>query len=160
MQIVRYQNKYKNDFIKLNTAWIEKFFVMEPADVEMLNNAEELLKKGAMIFFALENEKVISTCMVIPLEKNIWEIAKLATDENSQGKGAGRAVFDACVDYAVKNGAEKIIIISNHILKPALNLYEKSGFTRVNLDRQEYSRADVQYELQTKSLRLKKAAIK
>lgn len=147
MEIIEYQKKYEKDFIELNTAWVEKYFVMEQEDRDILYHAEDFLKKGGMIFFAVENDKVLATCMVFPFGNNIWEICKLAANEKYQGNGAGSAVFKACMDYAIVHGAEKITLISNHILKPALHIYEKFGFKRVSLNRgEEYERADVQCE--------------
>lgn len=147
MEIVSYQKKYLKDFIDLNTAWIEKFFVMEQEDRDILYHAEEYLQKGGMIFFAVEEAQVLATCMIYPCGDDVWEICKLAADEKKQGHGAGTAVFQACMDYAEEHGAKKITLISNHILKPALHIYEKFGFKHVPLSRgSEYDRADVQCE--------------
>lgn len=146
MKVIEYQEKYRQDFIRLNTAWVEKYFVMEDTDREILSHTDELIKKGGMIYFAVENEKVLATCMVIPEGKDVWEICKLAADENYEGHGAGSAVFKACMDYAVLHGAKKLTLISNHILKPALHIYEKFGFKQIKVDRTEYERCDVQCE--------------
>lgn len=147
MKIVEYKKKFEKDFIELNTAWVERFFKMEQEDREILYHAEDFLEKGGMIYFAVEGEKVLATCMAFPVEDTVWEICKLAANEKYQGKGAGTAVFCACKDYAEKHGAKKITLISNHILKPALHIYEKMGFRCVPLSRgNEYERADVQCE--------------
>lgn len=147
MKVVKYQEKYKRDFIDLNTAWVEKFFVMEQEDRDILEHIDDLLGSGAMIFAAVEEEHVLAVCMTVPTGGDVWEICKLAANEKYQGKGAGSAVFKACMDYAAERGAKKLTLISNHILKPALHIYEKFGFRRVELNRGgEYDRADVQYE--------------
>lgn len=147
MEVIKYQEKYKIDFIKLNTAWVEKYFTMEQEDRDILYHVNEFLEKGSMIFFAIENNHVLATCMTMPLGNDVWEICKLAANEKYQGHGAGSAVFKACMDYAIDNGAKKLTLISNHILKPALHIYEKYGFQRVPVDRsEEYERCDVQCE--------------
>lgn len=147
MEIVPYQPEYKQAFIDLNTAWVEKFFVMEPEDVEILSHVEDHLAQGGMIFFAVEEGQVLATCMTVPTGGNVWEICKLAADDRFQGKGAGSGVFQACMDYAAAHGAEKLTLISNHILTPALHIYEKFGFRRVPVSRgNEYARCDVQCE--------------
>ena len=69
--------------------------------------------------------------MAQPMTNNEWEICKLAADERYDGHGAGSAVFKACMDYALENGANKLIILSNSILKPALHIYEKYGFYEI-----------------------------
>lgn len=147
MEIVKYHEKYKQAFIELNTAWVERFFVMEEEDREILNHVEEYLEKGGMIFFAVEEDQVLATCMVYPTGDSVWELCKLAATGQHTGKGAGSAVFKACMDYAIDHGARKLTLISNHILKQALHIYEKYGFQRVELSRgEEYERADVQCE--------------
>lgn len=147
MKVVEYQEKYKKDFVQLNTAWVERFFEMEQEDREILGHVEEFLEKGGMIYFAVEDERVLATCMVYPTGDDVWEMCKLAAAGQHTGKGAGSAVFKACMDYAIGHGAKKLTLISNHILKQALHIYEKFGFQRVALDRgDEYERADVQCE--------------
>lgn len=147
MEIIEYKEEYKQSFVDLNTAWVEKYFVMEKEDKAILENVDDLLQKGSMIFFAVEDDRVLATCMVTPFGNNVWELCKLAADEKYQGGGAGSAVFKACMDYAIKHGAKKLTLISNHILLPALHIYEKFGFKRVPVDRaNEYERCDVQCE--------------
>lgn len=147
MEISEYQQKYKEDFIKLNTAWIEKYFTMEQDDYNTLNHIEALLHNGAMIYFAVENGTVLATCMVTPISDTEWELCKLATNTAFQGKGAGSAVFKACMDHAINNGAKRLVIISNSILKPALHIYEKFGFKEIPVDKtHNYQRADIQFE--------------
>ena len=148
MKVIKYQNKYKCDFIRLNLSWIERYFIAERADYDILNNIEELIDKGSMIYLAIEYDKVLAVCMAMPLENGVWEILKLAAANQYTGTGAGSAVFKACMDYAIRQGAEKISIISNTILKPALHIYKKFGFKEVPLDKKYwgFDRADIQFE--------------
>ncbi|MCM1425177.1 MAG: GNAT family N-acetyltransferase [Eubacterium sp.] len=147
MEIISYQEKYKNDFIELNLVWIKKYFKVEPQDVKMLNNIEDFLIKGAAVYFAVEQDKAIATCMVVPRNGHVWEICKLATDEQYMGKGAGSAVLKACMDYAKEHGAKKLMIVSNNILSAAMHLYAKAGFKEVPIDNMEYERVNIQLEL-------------
>lgn len=145
MQIIPYETKYQKDFERLNRAWITKYFQIEAADEEIFQNTERLIQSGSMIYLALLDGEVRATCMVTPLQDDVWEIGKLAADERYQGHGAGNAVFKACVQYAIAHQAKKIMLISNHILLPAIHIYEKNGFVKVPCEQHEYSRGDVQY---------------
>lgn len=150
MKIVEYDARYKEDFINLNMAWIHQFFTPEPGDEETMRDIDKAIEDGAMIYFALEDETVIATCMARPtVNKDEWEINKLATDPNYQGRGAGKACFKACMDYAIANKAKNLILISNRILKPALTIYDKFGFKEVEMSPEHsgYERADIQLEL-------------
>lgn len=148
MEIIPYKSEYKNDFIQLNRAWIEKFFKIEQADIDMLEHIEEYITKGAMVYFAIENGKVLATCMIEPHDNNIWEICKLASAGQYTGTGAGSAVFEACLNYAVEHGAKKIVLVTASKLKPALHIYKKYGFTEVPLNKEEwpYERAELVFE--------------
>ncbi len=41
MEIIKYEEKYRQDFIDLNTAWVERFFVMEQEDRDILSHIED-----------------------------------------------------------------------------------------------------------------------
>lgn len=148
MKIVEYDRKYLKDFVELNTAWVERYFVMEQADREVLEHVEELLKNGSMVYFAIEEEKVLATCMAMPMGDDVWEICKLAASGQYTGTGAGSKVFKACMDYALEKGAKKLMLISNRKLKPALHIYEKFGFREVPLNKAYwgFERADIEFE--------------
>ena len=131
IKLISSHEKYKKDFVELNLVWIKKSFKVKSQDLKMLNDVEDFLAKGAAVYFAVEQEKAIATCMAVPRNEHVWEICKLATDEHYMGKGAGFAVLRACMDYAKEHGAKKLMIVSNTILSAAMHLYAKVGFKEV-----------------------------
>ena len=148
MQIVEYETKYRDDFVRLNTEWLERFYWVESFDQYAMDHVDELIEQGAMAYFAVENDEVLATCMAMPLDDNIWEICKLAARGQYTGTGAGSAVLRAAMDYAVNHGAKKLVLISCRGLKPAIHLYEKFGFHEVPY-RKEYwksEKADIEME--------------
>ena len=40
IKIIGYNAQYKNDFIRLNKAWLEEYFYVESHDLETFNNIE------------------------------------------------------------------------------------------------------------------------
>jgi ribosomal protein S18 acetylase RimI-like enzyme len=147
MQVIEYDEKYRQDFIDFNTAWIvDNFGALEEHDRETFRNIEKLLEQGSMIFLAVEDGTALAVCMASPMEKDTWEICKLASNKNKPHKGCGSAVFQAAADYAIEKGAKKLFLISNSKLKPALHIYEKYGFHEVKLDNYEYARGDIAFE--------------
>jgi len=64
-----------------------------------------------MMFFAIEDEHVLSTCMVTELQPKVWEICKFATNEKFQGRGAGKIVFTEAINYVKEQGAKKLLSI-------------------------------------------------
>lgn len=147
MQIIEYSPKYKQDFIEFNTAWIiDNFGFLEEEDKETFSKIDEELKKGAMIYFAIENDTALATCMAKPMNDSTWEICKLGSNKNVEHKGSGSAVFGAAVQWAIDHGAKRLFILSNSKLKPAIHIYEKFGFKEIHLDNYEYIRGDIAFE--------------
>lgn len=148
MRVIPYQECYRKDFIALNIEWIERYFTPEAADYEVLDNVDALLERGGMIYFAVEDGQVLATCMAMPLGGGVWELCKLAAAGQYTGKGAGSAAFGACMSYAADHGAEKITLISNRRLAPALHIYKKFGFREVPLNKAYwgFARADIEFE--------------
>ena len=148
MKIIEYQEKYKDYFIQFNTDWIiDNFGFLEEEDKATFQQIEESLEKGAMIYFAVEAENVLATCMAKPLDENgTWELCKLGSNKHLPHKGAGSAVFETAMNWALSHNAKKLFIISNSSLKTALHIYEKYGFHEVKLDDYEYVRGDIAFE--------------
>lgn len=147
MELIQYDCRFKQAFIDLNTAWITGLFgFLEQEDLNTFHNIETELQKGAMIYFAVEQDNVMATCMTKRLDDHTWEICKLAAAEHSKGHGAGSAVFERCMDYAILHGAERLFILSNSRLAPALHIYRKHGFQEIKLDHYEYERGDIAFE--------------
>ncbi len=148
MEIVEYQPKYRDDFVRLNTEWLERFYWVESFDQYAMDHVDELIEQGAMAYFAVENDEVLATCMAMPLEGTTWEICKLAARNQYTGTGAGKAVLRAAMNYAEAHGAEKLVLISCRSLKPAIHLYEKFGFHEVPYRKEFWKseKADIEME--------------
>lgn len=147
MKIIPFEEKYRQDFIDFNTDWIvSNFGFLEKHDIETFEHIDEKIKAGAMIFFAVENDIALATCMAVPMDKTTWELCKLGSNKKFPHKGAGTAVFKAAMDWALNHGAEKLFIISNSQLKPALHIYKKFGFKEIKLENYEYKRGDIAFE--------------
>ena len=51
--IIKFQDQYARDFANLNYEWLEKYFVIEAHDTEMLEQPKEyIIDKGGEIFLA------------------------------------------------------------------------------------------------------------
>lgn len=149
MRIVPYDPKYKNEFIEMNKRWISEMFVMEEADLDVLNNIERSIEAGAQIFFAVdENDEVLACCMIAPLADGEWEIEKFCAKGMYTGTGAGSACLKACLDFAKKKRIRKVVIVSNRRCTHAVSLYRKNGFVEVLVDKEKFpfERGDIAFE--------------
>ncbi len=147
MKVIPFEERYRKDFIEFNKDWIvSNFGFLEEHDIETFERIDEEMEAGAMIFFAIENDIALATCMAMPMEGTTWEICKLGSNKNVPHKGAGSAVFEASMKWALEHGAERLFILSNSKLKPALHIYKKHGFKEIKLDDYEYARGDIAFE--------------
>lgn len=148
MKIIEYSEKYREDFVRFNMDWIMDYFgFLEEEDYRTFDHIEKTLEEGAMIYFAVENGTALATCMAKPLDgAGTWELCKLASNKHVPHRGAGSAVFEAAMKWAIVHGANKLFILSNRKLKAALHIYEKNGFQEVKLEDYEYVRGDIAFE--------------
>lgn len=148
IKIIGYHPQYKNDFIKLNKAWLEEYFYVEPHDLETFNNIEkDIIDKEGEIFFCLVNDKIAGTVAMIKVDDETYELAKMAVDKNFQGLKLSNLLMEACIHFAKSKKAKKIFLVSNTKLSPAINLYKKFNFIETPLAPTDYDRANIQMEL-------------
>lgn len=150
VQIVAFEPKYLDAFKALNIEWISTYFEMEEADYKALDNPQEyIMDKGGKIFVALYQDEPVGVCALIKMkdENYDFEMAKMAVSPKAQGKNIGWLLGQAIVKSAKEQGAKKIYLESNTILKPAINLYHKMGFQKVSGLATPYKRCNIQMEL-------------
>lgn len=151
MEIHSYKPEYAAAFDRLNRAWIEKYYSIEPFDNEVLTKPEHyILKDGGELWFAVENGEVLGACALLKLRDDLYEFTKLGVDENHRGRGVARALLRHCVQRARDAGHPSLRIYTGSALVPANMLYRSEGFIQQEMseaDRARYKRADVMYEL-------------
>lgn len=127
--IVPYRRELAADFDRLNRAWLEKYFTVEPLDEEYLGDPEgHIVSPGGEVFFALDGGIAIGTCAAIPKGADEFELAKLAVTPAAQGRGLGRVLTERVIRFARERGARRVSLVSNSGLVAALRLYESLGF--------------------------------
>ncbi len=151
VKVVEYTPQYKNAFYRLNRAWIESFWELEPHDIEVLENPEKhIIDKGGHIFVALYGGRPVGVCALCPMPQDSaydFELAKLAVDNSIRRKGIGRSLCEAVIDKARQLGAKTLFLESNTRLKPAIALYRKLGFKELTEYHLAYARGDIQMQL-------------
>ena len=135
-------------FRQLNEAWISKYFVLEPKDLEVLNDPQhKIIDLGGQVFIAFVDDVAVGCVALIRMDDESYELAKMATDEKHQRRGIGRAVMNAAIAWARQQHARRLYLETNSVLAPAHRLYETSGFKRIPPKPTPYKRADVFMEM-------------
>lgn len=148
VKVVRWDKRYRDDFIRLNREWIEKFFCLEESDLKILGDPEgEIIRKGGEIFLALTDEKVVGCCaLVYHPETGRHELAKMAVSPAAQGKGIGFLLGSTLLEYAKKHGITDIFLEANTKLEASIKLYHKLGFQDVKAKNPVYNRCNLYME--------------
>jgi ribosomal protein S18 acetylase RimI-like enzyme len=65
-----------------------------------------------------------------------------------KGRGVGRLLMNAAIEFARERGKREIVLLTNSILAPALRLYESVGFERMpHVADKRFARVDVEMVL-------------
>lgn len=143
--IVPYRREFLAAFERLNRAWLEAHALLEPADLEYLQDPQgSILAGGGQIYLALDGDDVVGTCAAIRIAPTTIELAKLAVDPAAQRRGLGRQLSLCVIQFARDVGATQVALTSNTALVHAIRLYESLGFRHVPLPPDvRYRSADV-----------------
>jgi GNAT superfamily N-acetyltransferase len=134
-QVVTYREELRPHFERLNRAWIERYFRVEAPDVAVFRDPHgAIIENGGQIFFVMDDAGVQGTCAVFPHGPGTFELAKMAVDEGARGRGYGDLLMEAAIAFARGAGAERLMLVTNSRLAPALRLYHKHGFADVPID--------------------------
>jgi DNA-binding MarR family transcriptional regulator/GNAT superfamily N-acetyltransferase len=146
VEIRPFRPEWAPHFERINTEWLERWFVVEPVDREVLTNPKSLiLDRGGAILFAVLDGEVIGTCALAKEAPDVYELSKMAVETGFRGLGAGRRLLDAAIAEFERLGGKTLFLESSKRLTPALRLYESAGFVHHPAPRpgSHYARADV-----------------
>ena len=147
LEIITFDARYRDDFKRLNVAWLQRYFRVEPIDEQVLSNPErEILAGGGEILFARLQGAIVGTVALKPESDASFELTKMAVDESWQGGGFGKRLLDIACERAKALGAPRVILYSQRSLKAAVTMYAKYGFTELPLIDARYSRCNVKMQ--------------
>lgn len=148
VQILDFDPAYREPFKQLNLAWIEKYFKVEEPDLRALSNPESyIIAKGGRVFFAQYQGRIVGTCALLKESNDVYELAKMAVDPDVQGKQIGKKLCLHSIEAARQMGARRVYLESNTKLTPALELYKKVGFYKVESTPSPYQRANIKMQI-------------
>lgn len=146
IEVHPFRPDWSRHFERINTEWLERWFVVEPVDREMLSDPRRhVIGRGGRILFAVIDGEVIGTCALLKEAPGIYELSKMAVETGFRGFGAGRKLLDAAIGEFERLGGKTLFLESSSKLTPALRLYESAGFVHQPAPRpgSHYQRADV-----------------
>ncbi|HVM88175.1 MAG TPA: GNAT family N-acetyltransferase [Puia sp.] len=148
-QIIEYEDKYKEDFRKLNFEWLDKYQLLESHDQLVLNDPQgTIIDRGGFIYLARIGEEIVGTAGLAKEQEGEYELIKMAVARPFRGRGISKLLIEKCLEKAKEIGAQKILLYSNSQLQTAISLYSKYGFRHVPVIDAPFVTADVKMELE------------
>ncbi|MBS1948764.1 MAG: GNAT family N-acetyltransferase [Bacteroidetes bacterium] len=148
IEIIEFEDKYKEDFRRLNLEWLEKYHLLEPHDQLVIDNPKStIIDKGGYIFLAKLDNEMVGSAGLSKEHENEYELVKMAVAPAFRGKGISKLLMEKCLEKAKAVNAKKIMLYSNSQLQTAITLYRKYGFYHVPVINAPFVTADVKMEL-------------
>lgn len=147
VRIVDFAPRWRDDFARLNIEWLQRWFVVEPIDHEVLHDPQtHLLADGGRVLFAIDDDGNARGTVALKHEgAGVYELTKMAVAPQARGRGIGRLLMQGALDAYRQHGGRELFLESSSKLAPALRLYESVGFVHRQAPRagSHYARADV-----------------
>ena len=143
LHLCAYRPELQPHFERLNKAWLNKYFTVEPLDEYVLSNPEAaILNDGGKILFATYGDEIIGTVALKKKGDETMELTKMAVDEKYQGMGAGKLLCQSAIAEARLLGVKRLVLFTQKDLDTALAIYRKLGFQEIPLEAGVYQRAN------------------
>lgn len=114
---------------------LEEYGVNKPGTVYTDPTTDHLFElfqtKKAAYFILQEGEAILGGCGIYPtkgLPKGCTELVKLYLAKEARGKGLGKALMQASIDFAKNQKYTSVYLESLPELNSAVQLYKKLGF--------------------------------
>ena len=147
VRIVDYHPRWRDDFGRLNIEWLERWFVVEAIDREVLSDPEtHILAAGGRVLFAIDDAgRAVGTVALKHEGQGVYELTKMAVEPSLRGGGVGRRLMQQALAVFGELDGRELFLESSSLLAPALRLYESVGFVHHPAPRpgSHYARADV-----------------
>lgn len=117
-------------FKAINMEWISDMYVVEEADLKVLDHPKEaILDGGGSILFAIaEGVGPVGTCALKRTGDTAFELIKMGVLKSARGARIGELLLQATIAEAQRLGADPLYLLSNKKSVAAIGLYEKYGF--------------------------------
>lgn len=146
IEIIAYEDQYQEDFEKINRAWLEKYFEMEPEDILALKDPKGyFINQGGQVFIALNEDGIaLGGLGLMHHSAKQLELSKMAVLEGYQNQGIGKKLLETAISYANDKGYENLYLETVSTLERAVALYEKYGFQARKSKSSSFKRVDLE----------------
>ncbi len=129
------------DIIKDHYADFNDSFNLEKFDSDLKDIEQSYFAKNGYFWIAEDNNKVVGIIAITPINDKTGEIKRFYVRKKFRRQGIGKQLLNVCLEYAQKQGFQKIILWTDIRYKEAQAFYLKNGFEPA--DKKMFFDADV-----------------
>src|SRR4249920_2209262 len=99
IEIIDYEDKYADDFRKLNLEWLQAYNLTESHDLEVLDDPRgTILEAGGSIFLARDGTNIAGTAAIMETNQaGIYELMKMTVAPAFRGYGISKLLMLRCL---------------------------------------------------------------
>ena len=128
-RIISYEDKYKDETIKLILPILEDEFDFDGIDRPDLWNIPEVYQQEKSDFWlAVVNDKVVGTIALKNYGDGRGYLKRMYVDQSMRRQGLGQKLFNHLVEFAKHHSFRKIYVGTEEEFAGALQFYQKNGF--------------------------------
>ncbi|MGO1751518.1 MAG: GNAT family N-acetyltransferase [Psychroflexus sp.] len=147
LKIIPFEEKYADDFKRININWLTPQFEVTPSDEKALNNPlDEIINRNGYIFLAQKDHQIIGCIALEKIDKKTYMLSRMGVDLKYQGLKIGQRLMDVSLSKAKELNANKLFLYTSYQLVKAINLYFKNGFKAVPVGQAPVDRATLKLE--------------
>ncbi len=130
LEILDFSDDLASHFDSINRAWIKAMYVLEPHDIEVLENPRQHIidPGGAILFARMPALGIIGAVALMPAGPGCFELTKMGVLDSARGRKIGEALLTAAIARARTLDANTLFLLTNTKSAAAIHLYEKLGW--------------------------------
>jgi ribosomal protein S18 acetylase RimI-like enzyme len=129
LSIVEYRDDLASLFRDINAAWIRSMYVLEPHDIEVLENPRaHIIDPGGQILFVVLDGRIVGAGALMPVGGGAVELTKMGVLDEARGQKAGEYLLAALIERGRSMRPSRLFLLTNRKSQAAIHLYEKLGF--------------------------------
>lgn len=139
MKIIQYKDKYNDQINKfIFSILIEELKYECHREKILKEDNKKYQENNGAFWIAIDNDhNIIGTICIDNIENGVGKLKKLYVDTNYRGNGLAHKLYDKLLNFAKKNGINRIELSTYNKLEAAVKFYIKKGFKQTNKEIEE-----------------------
>ena len=133
--------QYIIEIVKEHYADFGDNFNLQKFDSDLKDIEQSYFATNGYFLVAQSEDEIIGMIAIKPINDKVAEIKRFYVRKKFRRQGIGKQLLKTCLDYAKKQGFQKIILWTDIRYKEAQAFYLKNGFEAV--DKRTFFDADV-----------------